>query len=215
MIIFGVGGFAEIVARYIGLGNVDAFTVDGDHIESLEFMGKRVVPFEEIGEQFPPPDHGMIIAVTQQNGHRGLMKTKAEEAMKAGYWLGSFVHASAVIVGHIWVMEASQNCIIGPSAIIEPEVKLGDGVIVRSGAYIGHHCHLECYSYIAPRASMSGYVRVGEGAFIGNNATIRDRVTIGWGAVVGAGAVVLRDVAPGEVYQGYPARLLRDRKSVV
>ena len=55
---------------------------------------------------------------------------------------------------------------------------------------------------------LSGHVDVGAGAFIGNNATIRDRVTIGHHAVIGCGAVVLRDVKPDEVYRGYPARLL-------
>jgi acetyltransferase-like isoleucine patch superfamily enzyme len=47
-------------------------------------------------------------------------------------------------------------------------------------------------------------------ASIGSNATILCGVRIGEGATVGAGAVVTRDVAPGETVAGVPARPLRD-----
>ena len=94
-------------------------------------------------------------------------------------------------------------------------LSLKDGVIIRSGAYIGHHCHIGAYSYVAPRASMSGHTVVGENVFIGNNATLRDRLTIGHEALIGAGAVVLRDVGAKQIWRGEEARLLyKDRDEV-
>jgi acetyltransferase-like isoleucine patch superfamily enzyme len=47
---------------------------------------------------------------------------------------------------------------------------------------------------------VSGGVAIGEGCFIGVNATIRDHVTIGRNVVIAAGSIILQDVADGSVY---------------
>jgi UDP-2-acetamido-3-amino-2,3-dideoxy-glucuronate N-acetyltransferase len=58
--------------------------------------------------------------------------------------------------------------------------------------------------------------RVRRGASIGSGATILCGVTIGEDAMIGAGAVVTRDVAPGETVAGVPARaLLRQSRADV
>lgn len=55
---------------------------------------------------------------------------------------------------------------------------------------------------------------IGHDTWIGHGAIIKPQVTIGLGAIVGAGAVVTRDVAPWTIVVGNPARLLRRRFSV-
>jgi acetyltransferase-like isoleucine patch superfamily enzyme len=52
-------------------------------------------------------------------------------------------------------------------------------------------------------------VSVGRGAWIGIGATVRDRITIGEASIVGAGAVVVRDVPVGVVAHGVPASVQR------
>lgn len=203
IVIFGTGTFAQVVARY--LDDVVAYTVDADYVKTLNLDGKLVVPFEELQETYTPDNVQVFVAVTQQNGHRDLLERKVCEVWKKGYETPFFAHPTAILPAHV---PMPQNCLISPGAIIEPFVSLGNGVMVRSGAYVGHHCTIREFSYIAPRASIAGHVDIGAGVFIGNNATIRDRVTIGHHAVIGCGAVVLRDVKPNEVYRGYPARLL-------
>ena len=208
VVIFGTGTLAQVVARYYDddcENEVVAYTVDADYIRTLELDGRPVVPFEELAENYPPEACSLLVAVTQQNGHRDLLERKVCEAWEKGYCTTSFIHPSATVANFT---SGGNYCVISPGAIIEPYITLGNGVFIRSGAYVGHHCTIRDFAYIAPRASVSGHVDVGAGAFIGNNATIRDRVTIGHHAVIGCGAAVLRDVKPYEVYRGYPARLL-------
>jgi acetyltransferase-like isoleucine patch superfamily enzyme len=45
-----------------------------------------------------------------------------------------------------------------------------------------------------------------DGAMIGAGATLLPRITIGKGAIVGVGAVVTKDVAPGSIVMGVPAK---------
>jgi acetyltransferase-like isoleucine patch superfamily enzyme len=55
---------------------------------------------------------------------------------------------------------------------------------------------------------MAGSVIVGERAFVGTGATIRDNVHIGESSVIGAGATILADVEPNSVYVAPSARQL-------
>lgn len=58
-----------------------------------------------------------------------------------------------------------------------------------------------------------GRITVGDGAWIGANATILPNVSIGVGAVIAAGSLVNRDVPPDSLYGGVPARRMRDLTS--
>lgn len=80
-------------------------------------------------------------------------------------------------------------------------------------SYVAHDCIIGDYVTFAPRVSCNGNVHIGDHAYIGTGAVIKQGtpdkpLVIGAGAVVGMGAVVTKDVAPGEVVIGNPARAL-------
>lgn len=198
LVLFGDGGLTEIVARYAieeDAYNVVAFTVDEAYLTKKTLLGRPVVAFEQAIELYP--DSLLLVAVTfQARSHRFLGKEKSEQGVALGFELARFVSKRASVAPDVrW----GKGVIVSPNAILEPGVVLGDGVIVRSGVYVGHHCQIGNYSYLAPRAAMSGYVTVEPHAFVGLNATIRDRVTIGHSALIGCGVVVNGDVAPKTV----------------
>lgn len=62
----------------------------------------------------------------------------------------------------------------------------------------------------APGAKASAPIHIGNRVWIGLNATILKGVTIGEGSIVAAGAVVTRDVPPGVMVGGVPARVIRE-----
>jgi sugar O-acyltransferase (sialic acid O-acetyltransferase NeuD family) len=121
------------------------------------------------------------------------------------------------------------------SVVVMDDVKIGDGaclspfVTLTSNIRIGRCFHANLYSYVehdcvigdfvtfAPGAKCNGNVHIDDHAYIGAGAVIRQGtpespLRIGKGAVVGMGAVVTKNVAPGEVVVGNPARPLQKRQ---
>jgi len=105
--------------------------------------------------------------------------------------------------------QVGRGVYVGPGVIVQPQVVLEDHVCVLGNSYMAHDCHLERYACCANSVSLTGNVHIQAGAFLGANACVRGRVQIGAFSTVGMGAVVLRDIPPGEVWAGNPARRLR------
>lgn len=117
--------------------------------------------------------------------------------------------------------------VIHPSAFVSPSSQLGEGVVVMAGAVVGtaaavgplaiintgacidHDNILGIAAHVAPGCALAGNVIVGDRALVGVGSAIRPGIQIGADAVVGAGSAVVKDVAPGDVVGGSPARPLR------
>ncbi len=148
------------------------------------------------------------------------------------------IHASAEIqdganIGpgtQIW-----QHCIVMASAVIGADCKLAHNVFVESGVVVGDGVTIKDnvtlyegvtigdQAFIGPNAVFTNVrnprafisrkeecqpTTIGEGASIGANVTLICGVTVGRYALVGAGAVVTRDVADHEMVAGNPARVI-------
>lgn len=100
------------------------------------------------------------------------------------------------------------GCVLGPKVVLGKYVMLGPRVAVVGGDHI--------YSKPAVPIIFSGRPTVpttliDDDAWVGFGAIILAGVTIGRGAIVGAGSVVTGDVPPFEIYAGVPARKIGDR----
>ncbi len=127
--------------------------------------------------------------------------------------------------GRRFVSIVAPTCILrGPSEIGEGAI-LCDHVVITANVVIGRHFHANLFSYVAhdciigdfvtlaPRASVNGNVLIEDDVYVGTGAVLKQGtpdkpLRIGKGAVIGMGAVVTRDVAPGAVVVGNPARPL-------
>lgn len=104
-------------------------------------------------------------------------------------------------------MTSEQRVIVGGVGITT-NVRLGSCTTVHPRAELGHDIVAEDLVAIMPGAVVSGAVHLGEGVFVGANATILQGVSVGAWATIGAGAVVTGDVAPATTVVGVPARPL-------
>lgn len=113
-----------------------------------------------------------------------------------------------------------KKCTIGDGVHIAGSVVIGDGCSIQNGAQLFTGVTLEDDVFVGPNVVFTNVItprafisrkndfrptRVERGASIGANATIRCGVTIGEYAMIGAGAVVTKDVPAYETWTGNPA----------
>ena len=131
-------------------------------------------------------------------------------------------HTHLAIFSHIMPgCTIGRNCNIGQNVVISPLVVLGNNVKVQNNVsvYTGVTCGDDVFlgpscvftNVVNPRSAVSRkdqYLKthVGKGASIGANATIVCGHTIGEYAMIGAGAVVTKDIPPYALVVGNPSR---------
>ena len=116
-----------------------------------------------------------------------------------------------------------ENCNVCAHTLIENDVVIGNNVTIKSGVFLWDGTRVEDEVFIGPNATFTNDamprskvypsvfkgITVKKGASIGANATILPGITIGCKAMVGAGAVVTRDVPDYAVVVGNPAKITR------
>lgn len=93
-------------------------------------------------------------------------------------------------------------------AVLTADVHLGDHVVVMPHVTLTHGNRVGAFATLCAGVAVGGDVHVGSGAYLGMNASVRERVRIGHGAVLGMGSVLLQDVPDHESWAGVPARRL-------
>lgn len=113
-----------------------------------------------------------------------------------------------VIIGNHVEVGACNNVAAGGcgDTILEDYVKL-DGLI-----HVGHEAHLHKNAELTAGITVAGFVDIGERAYVGVNATLRNRVSVGADSFIGMGAVVTKNVEAGVTVAGNPARVFERRK---
>ena len=156
----------------------------------------------------------------------------APEAWVSGSEIGPYCQIArgckiyrTTLLGHVKI--ARYTTLWGPGIFVAGG---GQGVEIGSFCSIAHHVAFQEQFHNSQRTTTyfiernllkqpespealvtNGPIRIGNDVWIGAGAQVLSGVTIGDGAIVAAGAIVTRDVAPYAVVAGNPARLLRFR----
>jgi UDP-2-acetamido-3-amino-2,3-dideoxy-glucuronate N-acetyltransferase len=157
-----------------------------------------------------------FVPVTRETAHQRLADVRLGRDVK----LGAFINLYGCEIGDESkvgaFVEVQRGAAIGRRCKISSHTFICEGVSIGDDVFVGHGVMFT--NDKQPRASIGGRMIstewtcletvVEDEVSIGSNATILCGLRIGRGARIGAGAVVTRDVAPGAVVAGNPARPL-------
>lgn len=209
IVVVGCGGFGRETRSIIRdinektptwdfLGYIDD-SPNEINLQCVKQQGSRVLgPVEWLTGQ--NPDIRYVIGIGNPQTKKFI------ENRLLGRLAATLVHPSSVIA-----METilGQGSIICPNAYLSTNVRVGRHVHINAICTIGHDAVLDDYVSVNPAASISGWVKLKQGALVGTNATVLQNLEIGRNAVVGASACVVRDVPDATVAKGVPARWSR------
>ena len=202
VVILGGGGHASVLVstlRLLGY-SILGFTDPSPELSSLpgiEYLGD-----DEVLKDYTEDKIQCVIGLgsTRDTSRRAKL---FEVHQHEGFSFPMIIHPSASVAQEVELgtgLQTMAGAVIQTGAIIE------ENVIVNTSASIDHDCHISKHVHVAPGATLSGSVTVGEGTHIGAGAVVIQGIHIGTKAIVGAGAVVVKDVPSNSVVTGVPAR---------
>lgn len=170
-----------------------------------------VLASEHFTEQDYIRNYDEFLRVVNQPYIHPLSDVKSKNiGQKTKVWQYSVIFPQAVI---------GENCNICAHTMIENDVQIGNNVTIKSGVYVWDGITLEDNVFVGPSVTFTNdktprskqypdeFLKtiVEQGASIGGNATILPGIRIGRNALVGAGAVVTKDVPENAIVVGNPA----------
>ena len=190
----------------------------------------KIFPNVEIGKNVKIEDF-VIIGVPPYGKGEGELKTiigdnaiiRSHTVIYAGNKIGdNFVTGHSVLIREN--NEIGSNVSIGSHSIIEHHIRIQDKVRVHSQVFICEFSVLEEGSWVGPNVVFTNAYHplcpkvkkclkgpiLKRSAKVGANSTLLPNITVGEGALIGAGSVVVRDVLENKVVAGVPAKIIKD-----
>lgn len=186
--LIGAGGHAREVMAQMG-ERLPCFVDDA-------YRTDQTLPLS----RFDPDQYEVLIAVGDSVSRRQMADRLPP---RTRYF--TFIHPTALLLEDITVGEGS---FIGAHCILTTNIRLGRHALLNRGNQVGHDAVAGNYLSLMPGAILSGSVCLGDEVYLGNNACVREKVSICSGATIGMGAMVVADIRAGGTYVGVPARRL-------
>jgi sugar O-acyltransferase (sialic acid O-acetyltransferase NeuD family) len=207
LVILGAGGFAREVAWLvadINAARAGSWKIVGFWEHGTERVGQIINGIPVIGVNnvinYLPKLYA-VVAI----GDPKIKERAVHEAQSMGCQFATLIHPT--------VQYDRSTVTFGPGAIIcagnilTVNITIGAHVILNLDCTVGHDSVIEDYVTISPGCHLSGYTTIRRSAFLGTGAVTIEKVEIGAGTVIGAGAVVVRDIPPGVTAIGVPAKV--------
>lgn len=195
----------EIIKRVNPDFSVAGFIDNDAEKKNTEFYGYPVFGGLECLQDLIARKVSFVNLIT---GNMHARYSVSREIAKKGGTFTNFIHPNVEQM----MTQIGVGNYIQESVILQAGVQVGNNSSIHMGSLIGHESKIGDTVFIAHAVSVSGCCEIGDGCFIGTNATILPRIRIGKWSTIGAGTVVTRDIPDYSVVVGNPGKVLKNNE---
>jgi sugar O-acyltransferase (sialic acid O-acetyltransferase NeuD family) len=184
-VLIGKGGHAREVMAQMGV-NLLRFVDD-------QYVDNETLPLS----QFDPTKHVAMVAVADSKDRYDIVQRLPKETQ-----FFTFIHPTALLMNDVEIGEGS---FIGAYSILTTNVKIEKHAILNRGNHIGHDCKIGNYFSAMPGSIVSGNVTIYDLVYMGNNSSIREKLSIHSLSTIGMNSAVVKHIEIPGTYVGCPA----------
>lgn len=108
-----------------------------------------------------------------------------------------------------------EGCNIMTGTVLTNSIKIGKGALINLNCTIGHDSIIGEFIEMSPGTHISGNCKIGNYCVFGTNSTLLPKLTLGNNVIVGAGAVVTKDVPSNSLVVGIPAKVVKELPEII
>ena len=209
LVIFGASGFGREVAwaverlnKVTPTWNLLGFMDDADDIQGTEINGYKVLG--KTADVSNYPDAYFVVAVGASRTREKIVSNMkmVNPSIKFGTVIDPSVEMSDLVT-------IGEGTIICAHTIITVIIEIGSHVIINLDCTVGHDAVLQDFVTLYPSVNVSGITNIGHAVELGTGMQIIQGKTVGDYSIVGAGAVVVKDIPAKCTAVGSPAKPIK------
>lgn len=206
-VIIGAGTYGEVYQAYLKEAGVD---VVGFIDDNPELADKKIKGCPVLGNvnslEYLKEKYG-VEAVYCPIGNNVLRVKFLKMAKNLGYETPNYIHPSVIVSPNVTI---GNGVYILLGTTIMPYTEIKDYTMISMGVHLAHHSILEEGCFLSTGCNFGASIIANKYAYCGISSTIMTGIhELGEGCLIGAGAVVIKDVPDYAVVAGVPAKVLR------
>jgi sugar O-acyltransferase (sialic acid O-acetyltransferase NeuD family) len=207
-IIIGAGTYGQVYAEYLkNTYNIIGYIDDNERlmckkIDNIEVLGNREFLFNHVDKN---------ISIFVPIGNNEIRMNLLRNLTDMGFNTPSFIHPNTVIHSSVQIGKAVY---ILPETNIMPCTVLKSYIMVSMGVNIAHHNIIEDGCFFSQGSNVGASIHIQSQAYIGMSSSVMTGVkSIGKNTLIGAGAVVIKDIPDNAVVAGVPAKIIKYKEN--
>jgi sugar O-acyltransferase (sialic acid O-acetyltransferase NeuD family) len=193
-VLIGNGGHAREVMAQMGV-KLERFVDD-------QYVDNETSPLSK----FDTNIHIAMVVVSNPKDRYDIVQKLPKETQ-----FFTFIHPTALIMNDV---EIGVGSFIGAYSILTTNIKIGKHCILNRGNHIGHDCVIGDYFSAMPGAIVSGNVTIQDKVYMGNNSSIREKLSIHRLSTIGMNSAVVKNIEESGIYVGCPTKKIIDKNEI-